>query len=196
MADPELVQVLDYILNRCDEKAIDAVAAAVVRRRRDLALFGGTGKLPDPQKMARDLAGQINTGASIEGLTDTVRSMAERIIRREAPELGDQEIAELTRAWIPGEKTGEEPGERLPRDLLAAMTAQFVSFSLGRMGEGEDRELRSSLGAWPDRYWKAFPPVIRRIIKDFLRGEMTEGEFNTQLKTALALDAGSATGPS
>ena len=197
MADPELVRVLDYILNRCDEKAIDAVAAAVVRRRRDLALFGGRGKLPDPKKMARDLAAQINSGASLEGLKETVRSMAVKIIRREAPELGDQEIAELTRAWIPGGNAGEEqedgiPPEKTPPDLLAAMASQFISFSLGRMGETEDRELRAALGAWPDRYWGRFPPVIRLLITGFLKGEMTEGEFNARLKTALALNEGPA----
>jgi hypothetical protein len=180
---------MDYILNRCDERAIDAVAAAVVRRRRDLAAFGGMGKLPDPKKMARDLSAQINTGASIEGITETVRSMAEKIIRREAPELGDEEIAGLTRAWIPGGKAGEEPGSGLPGDLLAAMVEQFVSFSLGRMGEGEDRELRASLGAWPDRYWKAFPQGIRRIIKAFLQDGLTREEFDSRIRAAL-LEAG------
>ncbi|MDR1127836.1 MAG: hypothetical protein LBL20_00870 [Treponema sp.] len=50
MADSELVRVLDYILNRCDEGAIEAVSAAVLRRKRDLAMFGGMGKLPDPKK--------------------------------------------------------------------------------------------------------------------------------------------------
>jgi hypothetical protein len=184
MADPELVQTLDYILNRCGEGAIDAVAAAVVRRRRDLALFGGKGKLPDPKKMARDLAAQINASASIDGITETVRSMAVKIIRQEAPELGDQEIAELTRAWIPG---GVPPSEKPPPDLLAAMAEQFISFSLGRMGEAEDRELRAALGAWPDRYWGRFPPVIRLMITGFLEGEMTEEEYNSRLKTVLAL---------
>jgi hypothetical protein len=191
MADPELVRVLDYLLNRGDDKAIDAVAAAVVRRRRDLALFGGRGKLPDPKKMSRDLAAQINPGASIEGIKEIVRSMAVKIIRREAPELGDQEIAELTRSWIPGGNAGEDP-EKLPPQLLASMAAQFISFSLGRMGEAEDRELRAALGAWPDRYWSRFPPAIRLIISGFLKDEMTEGEFNARIETALALNEGPA----
>jgi hypothetical protein len=181
MADPELVRVMDYILNRCDEKAIEAVAAAVVRRRRDLALFGGMRNLPDPQRLAQDLSSQLTIGADIQGLKDTVRSLAERIIRQEAPELGEEQVAELLGEWIPG----EEAGERLPRDLLAAMTKQFIAFSLGRMDEKEDRELRAEMGSWPDRYWKTFPPVIRLIITGFLKGEMTEGEFNAKMGTAL-----------
>ncbi|MDR2362936.1 MAG: hypothetical protein LBD65_00770 [Spirochaetaceae bacterium] len=183
MADPELVRVMDYILNRCDEKAIEAVAAAVVRRRRDLALFGGARNLPDPQKLARELSARINTGAGIRGLKDTVRSLAARIIRQEAPELGDEQAAELLGEWISGEGTGEA----LPRDLLAAMVEQFIAFSLGRMDEKEDRELRAEMGPWPGRYWKTFPPVVRRIITGFLKGEMTEGEFKAKIGTALDL---------
>jgi hypothetical protein len=183
MADPDLVRVLDYILNRCDEKSIEAVSAAVIRRRRDLALFGGKRNLPDPQKLARELSSSVNIGAGIDGIKETVRSMVERIIRQEAPELSGEQIDGLLGALISGEKTGEE----LPRELIAAMVEQFVSFSLGRMDEKEDRDLRAEMGAWPDRYWKSFPPVIRLIITDFLKGEMTEGEFASKIRTALSM---------
>jgi hypothetical protein len=184
MADPELVRILDYILNRCDEKSIEAVAAAVIRRRRDLALFGNVRNMPDPKKLARELSSSVNIGAGIKDIKDSVRSMAARIIQQEAPELTDEQITELLGAWIPEEKTGEE----IPRGLIAAMVEQFISFSLGRMNKKEDRELRAEMGAWPDRYWKIFPPVIRLIITDFLKGEMTEGEFSSKIGTALAME--------
>jgi hypothetical protein len=183
MADPELVRTLDYVLNRCDEAAIEAVAAAVVRRRRELALFGAD-RVPDPQKMAQDLSAQINIGASIDGLKETVRSMAVRMIRQEAPELTDEQINELTAAWIPGADTG---GRGVPRDVLASMVDQFVSFSLGRMSPNEDQSLRNEIGAWPERYWKSFPKVIRLIITDYLNGALNEGEFNSKMSTALAM---------
>ncbi|MDR1899628.1 MAG: hypothetical protein LBQ55_06450, partial [Treponema sp.] len=102
MPNSELVRTLDYILNRCDEKSIDAVAEAVVRRRRELALFGGAANLADPRRWAADVGSQINVGASIEGLRESIREMAVRIIRQEAPELSDAQVDELTRAWIPG----------------------------------------------------------------------------------------------
>lgn len=177
---------MDYILNRCDEAAIEAVAAAVVRRRRDLALFGSQ-RLPDPRKMAQDLYSQMNIGASIEGLKETVRSMAVRIIRQEAPELTEDQINELTAAWIPGGPEGESEGTDLSPDLLASMVDQFVAFSQGRMSRREDKALRDEMGAWPERYWKAFPPVIRLIISDFLKGGLSEGEFNSKIGTALSL---------
>ncbi|MDR0389637.1 MAG: hypothetical protein LBH73_06160 [Spirochaetaceae bacterium] len=184
MADPELVRVLDYILNRCNEKAIDAVGAAVVRRRRDLAMFGQA-NLPDPKRMAQSMTRQINAGASIDGLRKTIQDMAVRIIRQEAPELSDEQVEELTRAWIP---SAEEGADDLPRDLLTTMISQFIAYSQGTMGEVEERELRNEMGDWPRRYWKVFPQVIRLIITDYLYGGLDEKEFKLKIGTALALE--------
>jgi hypothetical protein len=187
MADPELVRVLDYILNRSDEASIEAVAAAVVRRRRDLSLFGSQ-RIPDPRKWAQTLSTGLNTGIGLEGLKETVRSMAVRIIRREAPELTDEQIDQLMGAWIPqSQGGGEEGGGAVPPAFLSTMVDQFVSFSQGRMSKTEDAELRSEMGAWPDRYWKTFPPVIKLIINDYLKGDINEEEFQAKIETALAM---------
>ncbi|MDR2094242.1 MAG: hypothetical protein LBP76_01830 [Treponema sp.] len=186
MADPELVKTLDYIMNRCDEAAIEAVAAAVVRRRRDLALFGGRDKLPDPKKWAQDITSQMNIGASIDGVKSMVRNMAVEIIKQHAPELTAGQIAELTDAWIPsGGEEAAPPG--MNADLLETMAAQFAAFSQGRMSRQEDQSLRDQLGAWPDRYWKAFPPVVKLVIRDYLKGEFGEQEFQDKLRTALSM---------
>jgi hypothetical protein len=189
MANPELVRTLDYILNRCDEVSIEAVAAAVVRRRRELTMFGGAQSLPDPQRMAKELSGRINIGGSIDALKQSVRDMAVKIIRQEAPELTDEQVNELTRAWVPDPSGEEDDGKRIPRDLLASMIGQFTSFSIGQMSEDEDQGLRKELGAWPDRYWKAFPAVIRLIITEYIKGETTESEFNNKIATALEINS-------
>ena len=136
MANSELVRVMDYILNRCDRKSIEAVAAAVVRRRRDLELFGDS--LPDPKQMARDITGQINMGASIEGMRETIRNMAVRIIRREAPELSEEQIAELTAAWIPGSQSGENAAGGIGGQLLEISASSFVL----RQSVGHDEQRR------------------------------------------------------
>jgi hypothetical protein len=182
MANPELVRVMDYILNRCDRKSIEAVAAAVVRRRRDLELFGDS--FPDPKQMAREVSGQINAGASIEGMRETIRNMAVRMIRQEAPELSEEQIAELTAAWIPGSQSGENGG--IPREMLLEMIDHFVRFSSGQMSEGDDRKLRKELGVWPERYWKAFPEVVKIIIKDYLNGEINEKAYRSKIAAALS----------
>jgi hypothetical protein len=189
MANPDLVRTLDFILTRCNERDIEAVAEAVVRRRRQLTLFGEAQRVPDPQRMARELSSQMNIGASIDGLKQTIMDMAVRIIKQEAPELNEDQIAELTAAWIPGGNSNsiEGPGSDLPPAVLSSMVDQFVNFSLGKMGKEEDRGLRKEMGAWPERYWKAFPGVVRLVITDYLKGEISEKEYFSKLTTALSL---------
>jgi hypothetical protein len=184
MADPQLVQALDYILNRSDEASISVLAEAVVRRRRELTLFGNPLNIPDPQRMAEELSKNANAGigAGIKTLKESVRNMAIRIIREQAPELTDGQVAELTRAWIPENPDGEKPAA----DLTRLMIEQFTAFSRGTLNKAIEKNLRDELGAWPERYWKAFPPVIRLIITDFLQDRITEDVFNA--KIAIALD--------
>ena len=191
MANRELVQALDYILNRCNERDIEAIAAAVIRRRRDIAMFGSMPVAPDPRSLARELSSQLNIEGSIEGLKNSVRDYAIRIIRQQAPELSDAQINELTRAWIPERKSQgggrKSSDDSLPANLLASMIDQFISFSLGRMEEEEDRALRNEIGPWPDKYWKSFPQVVRLLITDFLKGEIDERDFNTRIGLAISM---------
>ncbi|GHV36611.1 hypothetical protein AGMMS49546_02290 [Spirochaetia bacterium] len=188
MADPELVRVMDYILNRCDEAAIEAVAAAVVRRRRELTMFGGARNLPDPKKWANEMTAHMNIEGTIEGLKKSVLDYAVRTIKQEAPELKDEQIKQLTDAWIPDPDSGGQ-GEKLPADLLSSMIEQFMAYSTGTMAEAEEQSLRKELGAWPERYWKAFPQVIRLLITDYLKDEISEKEFRSRIDTALTMQA-------
>ena len=196
MANQELVRTLDFILNRCNEREIEAVAAAVIRRRRDFAMFGGMPAVPDPRRMAEEITAQFNVEESIETLKKSVKDYAVRIIKKQAPELTDNQIEELTRSWLPGERSspgngkpakGSSPEQSIPQDLLVSMIDQFVSFSLGRMEEEGDNALRREMGPWPDKYWKAFPQVIRLLITDFLKGEMSETDFNTRIGLAMKM---------
>jgi len=193
MTSQELVRTLDYILNRCNERDIEAVAAAVIRRRKDIAMFGSMPVAPDPGSLAKELTAQLNIEGNIESLKNSVRDYAIRIIKQQAPELTDGQIEELTRSWIPQKASGakgrgkQKDGfdESIPRDILASMVDQFVSFSIGRMEEEEDNALRREMGPWPDKYWNAFPNVVRLLIKDFLKGEVDEAGFNTRMGLAL-----------
>jgi len=69
--------------------------------------------------------------------------------------------------------------------MLLSMIDQFVSFSLGTMKKSVDDNLRNEIGAWPERYWNAFPPVIRQIVSDYLKGKTSEKDYHSKLKLAL-----------
>ena len=196
MANQELVQTLDYILNRCNERDIEVVSAALVRRRKDIAMFGDVPVAPNPGRLAKEITAQFNIDGNIENLKKNVRDYAIRIIKQQAPELSDKQIEELTGSWIPDKAFGAGSrkirtggfDQSIPRDLLASMVDQFVTFSLGRMEEEEDNALRREMGPWPDKYWNAFPQVIRLLIKDLLKGEMDEADFNMRMGLALDMD--------
>jgi hypothetical protein len=55
------------------------------------------------------------------------------------------------------------------------------------MREDDDAALRAELGAWPERYWNAFPAVVRSVVTDYLEGRITEGEFRSHLRAAIEL---------
>ena len=187
MADPELVQTLDYILNRSDPSTIDVLAEAVIRRRRNLSVFNVVGGTPDPQEVAKEITEKINSsvGSGIEGMRKAIREMILRIVREHAPELTESQIDELCNAWLPGANTEKET--QLPSDVLLSMIEQFVSFSSGKMQKSVDAGLREELGAWPERYWNAFPPVVRQIITDYLKNKISEKDYKSKIVIALGL---------
>jgi len=187
MADPGLLQALDYILNSSDESSIEVIAEAVTKRQRSLTVFHAIGNIPDPQRVAKEVAERINAGVGggIEGMRRSIQEMIIKIIREHAPELSDSQIDELCNAWLPG--ADAEKKSSLPPDVLLSMIEQFVSFSNGSMKESVDKNLREEIGAWPERYWNAFPPVVRQIITDYLKNKITENDYKSKIVIALGL---------
>ena len=190
MPDTELLQTLDYILNRSSPAAIDVLAEAVVKRRRNLSLFNTLGDTGDPQKMVQDITERINAGigGGIENMRKSVQEMIVNILKGHAPELSESQINELCQAWLPdgvGAKQGSS--DTLPPDVLLSMIEQFVSFSHGGMRDSVDKNLREEIGAWPERYWNAFPPVVRQLITDYLKNKINEKDFKSKIVLALGL---------
>ncbi len=109
--DAQLMDVLDYILNSAGLREIDALSAAVERRRKDLASLSGMNTL-DPQRFARGMAEAVQESidGSMEGMRRSFRQFAADLIRKEAPELSEEQMAELVEAWIPDRPT--RPGAR------------------------------------------------------------------------------------
>ncbi|MCL2720903.1 MAG: hypothetical protein FWD47_06140 [Treponema sp.] len=190
MPDPGLLQAIDYILNKSNEASIQALAEAVTRRRRDLTVFDALGEMPDPTRMAKEITDKINTGISggIESMRKSVQEMIIKLLREHAPELNEKQINELCQAWLPdglGSKKGVS-GD-FPPDVLLSMVEQFVSFSHGEMNESVDKNLRDQMGAWPQRYWNSFPPVVRQIITDYLKNKISDKDFRSQIKISLGI---------
>jgi hypothetical protein len=189
MTDPGLLQALDYILNKSDDASIEALAEAVVRRRRDLAVFSTVGGIPDPQRMTKEITEKINAGigGGIEGMKKSVHEMIMNVLKEHAPELNEKQRNELCNVWLPDGAGKKNAGGGLPPDVLLSMIDQFVSFSHGEMKAEVDKSLRDEMGAWTERYWNNFPPVVRQIISDYLKNKIIEKDFKNQICIALGV---------
>jgi hypothetical protein len=185
MPDPGLLQALDYILNDSDEASIEVLAEAVVRRRRNMSIFSAIGDIPDPEKLANEITKRVNEGigGGIDSMRKSVQTMIIKILKEHAPELNADQINELCEAWLPSE--GSTGKGALQPDVLISMIEQFISFSSGTMSKSVDKDLREEMGVWPQRYWKAFPPVIRQLISDYLKDKITEKDFKSKIMIAL-----------
>lgn len=210
MSRRELEIVLDYILNKADATEFEVIAKACQRRGRDLKAFeslGGEG----PNAMARRLAGELETGvgATMENVRGTVRAFVADIVRKNAPEVTEEQLAALLDEYAPpmsspsggliGELTREPSGERLaddrrkkavsplPPDAVLGMVSSFLEYSRGAMAPSRQRELWEASPRWQDEYWAAFPPDAKALIKAYLEGKMSDDTFGSAILSVLGL---------
>jgi hypothetical protein len=189
MSRKELESILDFIMNRADQAEFEVIQKACERRIRDGKSFGkinGLGPAGAARKMAEDVQRQM--GVSLEGVRSTVKSFVEDIIRKNAPEVSEEELAELLEAYVPDPSIARAPKEsRLPPDALLSMVRQFVEYSQGLMPPSKQRELWESMPRWQDEYWAAFPGDVKALVKAYLEGKLDAERFGTALLSILGL---------
>ena len=173
-----LFQVVHFILNEADEEELKVVVEALKRRLGDQAK-GPMGL--SPEKLGRAMAGKINEQVqeSLDSVHDTVQRFIAEMIRKEAPEIPEEDLEALLEEWAPrpGAKPKRRPSPGLPADVLLTMVRQFVDYGRGTMPGGEQKRLRDEITDWHEKYWSAFPDTIRHLIGDFLKKEIDEKYF-------------------
>jgi hypothetical protein len=189
MARKELEFVLDYILNKADAGEFEVISKACQRRGRDIKAFeslGGEG----PGAMARRMAGELEkgVGATMESVRGTVRGFVADIVRKNAPEISEEQLAALLDEYAPpaGSSRGEAASPLPPEALLGMVTA-FVEFSRGAMPPSRQRELWESSPRWQDEYWNAFPSEIKALVKAYIEGRIDGDTFGAAALSVLGL---------
>jgi hypothetical protein len=191
MSRKELESVLDYILNRAEEAEFEVIRKAIERRiadRRSFARVGGIGPLGSAKKMARDIQEQV--GFSLDSVRGTVREFVADIIRKNAPEVTEEQLAELLEAYVPDPtKTPAraKPVSRVPPEAMLGMVNQFVEYSEGRMPPSKQRELWETMPRWQDEYWAAFPAEVKALVKGYLESRIDGDTFGAALLSVLGL---------
>jgi len=200
MPRKELEAVLDYILNKADGRELEVIVKACERRRRDTTLFASLGG-EGPSAMARRMAGELEkgTGATMESVRATVRSFVADIIRKNAPEIGEEELERLLDEYAPppgardrsrpgpGAGGGVAEGAGLPPAALLAMVRSFVEYAEGDMAPSRQRELWERNTRWQDEYWAAFPAEVKALVKAYLDGRIDATTFTTGLLSVLGV---------
>jgi hypothetical protein len=183
MERDELYKIVDAILNKATNDDVAVIQAALERRSGE----GEPGFLRvSPKKIAdtvaRSVADQISY--SKETIRNMVRSYAVDIIRKEAPELSDEQVRELLHSWIPDpegaprQSTAEQRREEetddyesaIPKDMMVTMIEQFLVYSEGNMPVREQAQLRRAMPDWQKTYWEKFPPKIKDALSLYLKG--------------------------
>ncbi|HUX42122.1 MAG TPA: hypothetical protein VMV83_13230 [Rectinemataceae bacterium] len=203
MSRAELQRVLDFILNRADEDEFEVIRKACERRNRDgaFAAIGSSSSTVMAKKMAESV--ESTMGSSLESVRTMSRNFVADIIRKQEPNIGDEELAALVEQYLPsGEQrrastpggAGEDPSAAgraadfgLPAEMLLAMARDFVSYSEGTMAPSRQKELWDEMPRWQDEYWKALPPEIKAIVKAYLEGTIDAETFTSALLSLLEL---------
>lgn len=171
--DEAIYHIVDYLLNEASESELDAVEEALRRRRQR-----GPLESMNFQEMARKATSQFQMNMpDFQGIT---RGLVRNLILQHEPGISSQELEVLLDHYVPSpEKERARDSERekeIPAEILQSMIRQFVSYSLGRMSDAEEKQLRDAMPDWPGQYWNAFSQETRTFIRDLVRrGDQPSG---------------------
>ncbi|MBI3395053.1 MAG: hypothetical protein HY042_04390 [Spirochaetia bacterium] len=177
---PPFLMAMDFILKEATNDELVALKSAVEHRVRGQ---GGASAL-DFQAMSRDIMGQFQgkygIGTDMHRMT---RDIVARMIRTYEPGISEAQVSRLLDQMVPDpEKAARGKEADIPRDALLRMVKQFVDFSLGRMKQSEQNELRAAMNDWPTRYWDIFSVRTRGLVAELLREKLSEREFWVELQ--------------
>jgi len=132
----------------------------------------------DIKKSAKIMAGEINKQL---GMTEkSIKKMATHIVAEMVlqykPDIADSELTALVNLMVP---ESSNKTEKIPNELLKTMIIQFISYSSGKMTE---REKALFPKGWAEKYWGYFSEDIKQLITAYLKNEIDEHKFWSQLK--------------
>lgn len=184
----EMLQILDFILNRSTYGDLEVIQEAIRRRTRDIKT--GIAGI-DVRGIARQTAGSIQKQiGSADEVSHMIRRFVRELITQQQPDLTEEQLESLLDKCLPAVEGNDEEAkgneeeagsieERLPPDMIQSMLVQFIDYSLGRMDEDEKKDLAPD---WQMRYWEAFSPRLKRLLSDLLKSRILEGRFWEEYK--------------
>lgn len=187
MERDELYEIVDALLNKATDADVEVIIEAL--KRRGNGAGRGTFRGVDPGKLAKESAKALSSqmSYSVDGIRKMIQKFAVDVIRKEAPELSEEQISQLLEAWVPDPGKGPEKAS-LPPDVLLTMIKQFLAYSTGAMSATEQMELEHQIPDWQRKYWEKMPSGIRSVISLFLKGKIDADTCWERIYSDLDLD--------
>jgi hypothetical protein len=179
----EMLQILDFILNRSTRGDLEVIQEAVKRRIRDIRTsIAGV----DVRAIARKTADSIQKQlGSAEEVGSMIRRFIRDLIKQQQPDISEEDLEKLLDRCLPASSVDEEQSvsgfqeDKLPPDMIQSMLVQFIDYSLGRMSKADKKDLAPD---WHTRYWEAFSPRLKRLLSDLLKEKISESVFWEEYK--------------
>lgn len=192
MTRSQLESVLALILNEAEFKDLEVVRAACDRRASDLNSLGRGAA--DPGRLARSMGESVQqqVGATLDGVREMTRRFVQDLIRKEAPDIPPEDLAQLLAAWVPTpeEKAKQPPPpprkSAFPPEALRAMVRDFVAYSTGTMSAHRQILLKDEVGDWEPLYWHHFPERVQKLIHIYLNGKIDDETFWQEINHSLS----------
>ncbi|MBI9106482.1 MAG: hypothetical protein JEZ04_07015 [Spirochaetales bacterium] len=195
--DDMLFKIVEYILNIAEPEELEVVQAALKKRlseKRNSPVLG-----LNPGKLASQTTGRLNDQLEMQkrSVTEMAVKFAADIIRKNAPELNEDQVQELLSGFMPefaggspskGSAAGSIPdGQSLPPGMIVQMVTQFVEYSEGSMGAGEQVQMEQNIPGWKEKYWRSFPGQVQKLISLYLNGDIDRQRFEAHVYEVLGL---------
>ena len=183
-------------MNVADPDDLEVIKAALEKRYSDKRSAPVLGL--NPAKLAAQSTDSINE--QLEDSKKMVSRMAvdfaADIIRKNAPELDENQVQELLAGFLP-ESSGAGQSVRggaarrgednLPPGMILQMIQQFVEYSEGAMSPAEQVQMENEIPGWKDRYWHSFPGQVQKLVALYLNGEIDRQRFQSHVCEVLGL---------
>ena len=182
-------------MNVADFDDLEVIRAAMEKRMTDKRNAPVMGL--NPAKLAAQSSDSITAqlGDTKKMVAEMAQNFAANIIRQNAPELSEDQVQELLSEMMPEgaggsrrrQPGGQPGGNSLPAGMIVQMVQQFLEYSENRMSPAEQVQLENDVPGWKDKYWRAFPGQVQKLISLYLNGEIDRERFDAHLYDVLGL---------
>lgn len=173
----ELEKIIDDFLKNASEEELNEFRSILENDKKKPGMDIGI------QNMASGFAENIKqqVGLTKDKISVFARSIVRDMILQYDPDIPEEKVQKLLDLFVP-ERI--DAWKKLPREVLLSMIKQFIAFGEGKLSEEDMKEYPDG---WYEKYWVFFPADLQKLIRIYLKGNITKREFWNRVEVFLPL---------